>query len=98
MTKFFKNSKNAVFGLVLTIFPNFRAKYFSQKTWLSCTTSYVFLVLDKNFKKINDIIPRKCLDRRRQKDGHTLFYRILLGVQNETIEKAINKQVLSCKF
>ena len=36
--------------------------------------------------------------KERQKDGHTLFYRILLGVQNEMIEKAINKQVISCKF
>ena len=49
------------------ISPNFWAKLFSQKIWLSCKTSYSFLAPCRNSEKNFDTIPRKRLDRR--KDG-----------------------------
>ena len=50
---------------------------------LGSTTGYGFLATFKIYKKNNDKILRKCLDRRMdgrkegQRDGQTLFYRAL---------------------
>ena len=50
------------------IFPILGAKiFFLENQALSRTTSNGFLALCQNLEKTNDIIPRKCRDRR--KDG-----------------------------
>ena len=75
MTKFFNKFKKRCFWPSFDPFSQiFGQKYFSQKTWLSCTISYVFLVLDKNSKKTYDTVPRKCLDRRRDRRMDTPYF------------------------
>ena len=66
-----------------SIFPNFGAKFFFWKIWLSHTTSHGFQAPCQNLEKTNNTVPTKHLDRRmdsgtkRQKDRQTLFHRIL---------------------
>ena len=77
MTEFFNIFKKSWFCPIL---PIFGAKIiFLENPALSCTTSYGSLALCQNLEKTNDTIPRKCSDRKkdRQKDGETLFYRSL---------------------
>ena len=60
---------------------------FPENPTLSRITSHGILALCRNLEKINDAIPRKRLDRRKdewtegrtegQTDGQTLFYRTL---------------------
>ena len=52
-----------------SISPIFGSKKLPQKIWLSHTTSHGIVAPCQNLEKINDTIPRKCLDRR--KDGRT---------------------------
>ena len=61
-------------------------KHFLENLALSLSTSYGFLASYQNLEKTNDAIPRKNPERGRkdnwkneQKDGQTLFHRILLG-------------------
>ena len=77
MTKFSKKLKKTGFGPFWALFPNVGAKKnFSQKIWLSRTTSYKFLASCQISEKTNDTIPRKCLVIRWE-DGQTLLYRTL---------------------
>ena len=55
------------------IFPILEAKKFSQKIWLSRTTSHGILAPRQNLEKINDTILTKRPDRRKdgRMDGRT---------------------------
>ena len=77
MTQFSNKFKKLCFW---PIFPIFGAKnIFLENSALSRTTSYEFLAQCQNLEKVNDIIQRKRLDRRKdgRKDGQNLFYRTL---------------------
>ena len=70
MTKFFNIfKKKPVFGPFLAHFPNFWRNFFLENRALSSTTSYGFVASCQNLEKTNDSIPRKHLDR--QKDRRT---------------------------
>ena len=75
----------ALFG---SIFPIFGGKiFFPENPVLSRTTPYEFLAPCQNLEKINDTIPRKCLDR--QKDGQILFHRTLPATARGPIKGAL---------
>ena len=85
MTKFSNKFKKTLFlACFEPIFPIFGAtKIFLENLALSHTTSFGFLAPCQNLEKANDIIQRKCLDKRkdgrtnRRSDRQTLFYRTL---------------------
>ena len=71
MTKFSNKLKKPCF---LSIFPILGAKNFSPENLaLSRTTSHGILASCQTLEKINDTIPRKCPDRRKngRKDRRT---------------------------
>ena len=78
----------ALFGSTFTIFG--AKKFFPENPTPSHTTSCEFLAPCQNLDKINDAIPRKCLDR--QKDRQTLFHRTLPATARGPIKvSVINK-------
>ena len=79
MTKSSNKFKNPCFWPFLGPFSHLLGqKIFPENPILPRTTSYGFLAPRQNLEKINDTIPRKCPDRRKdgQKDRQTLFHRI----------------------
>ena len=70
-----------------SIFPNLGAKENSQKIWLLRTNSYRFLAPRQKFKK--SIIPKKCLDRRKDRRTETI-YRTLLATTGDLKLKYLN--------
>ena len=72
--------------MFLTHFPHFGGKKtFSWKIRLSHTTSYGFLAPCQNFKKFNDTIQRKRLDRQTegQKDRQKtkIIFQLLVNIK-----------------
>ena len=83
MTKFSNKLKKPSF---CPIFPIFWAKkIFPKNPALSSTTSHGILAPCQNLEKINDTIPRKRPERRKdgRMDGHYFIgtFRLLPGVQ-----------------
>ena len=95
MTKFSnKLKKNPVFGPFWAHFPNFGGKkFFLEYPALSNTTWHGILPPCQNLEKINNTIPRKRLDRSkdRRTDGQTLFYRTLSAIARGPISEYLNE-------
>ena len=70
MTKLFNAFKKPCFWIIFGPFSQLE-NIFPENVDLPCTFSYRFLAPCQNLEKINDTIPRKRLDRQkdRQKDG-----------------------------
>ena len=89
MTKLFNAFKKPCFWIIFGPFSQLE-NIFPENVDLSCTFSYRFLAPCQNLEKINDTIPRKRLDRQkdRQKDGrNNRLYFMRAFQQSQGIQK-----------